>query len=206
MIKSLVIGILMLFSSAVFAVSFHVDKDGTVGGYYTGASAGNTSYLSIIVNDVTRFEGFNNHSTPINTYVNFGEYQAGDNVEFVMYGISIPGNTWYSDITRNSDQVDHMQYHDLTLNGSNSLYVSWEDLPFSQSDLDFNDGNFVITNVVASIPEPETYAMLLVGLGLIALSVRRRRRDDGSGSDDNNGGGGGGFIGDGGSASDCWEG
>ncbi len=188
MFKSVIAGILMLFSSVVFAVSFHVDHDGPVEGYYMGASAGNASYLSIIVNDVTRFEGFNNHTTPINTYTSFGNYSAGDTVEFVMYGLSVPANTWYSDITRNSDNSNHMNYTPIVLNAQNALYVTWEDLPFSQSDFDYNDGNFVITNVVASIPEPETYAMLLVGLSLVILSVRRRRDD-----------GGGGFKGDDGS-------
>lgn len=186
MFKSVIAGILMLFSSVVFAVSFHVDHDGPVEGYYMGASAGNASYLSIIVNDVTRFEGFNNHTTPINTYTSFGNYSAGDTVEFVMYGLSVPANTWYSDITRNSDNSNHMNYTPIVLDAQNALYVTWEDLPFSQSDFDYNDGNFVITNVIASIPEPETYAMLLVGLSLVMLSVRRRRDDGGSNDDDCN--------------------
>lgn len=189
MLKSLVIGIMMLFSSTVFAVSFQVDHDGPVEGYYMGASAGNTSYLSVIVNDVTRFEGFNNHTAPLNSYVNFGTYNAGDVVEFVMYGISVHNNTWYSDIERNWDNSNHMNYHPFTLDNQNALYITWEDLPFSQSDFDYNDGNFVITNVVASIPEPETYAMLLIGLGLVVVSAHKRSNTGGDGTikDDWNG-------------------
>jgi hypothetical protein len=33
----------------------------------------------------------------------------------------------------------------------------------------------VATAVVAPIPEPQSYAMLLVGLGLLSFTVRRRR-------------------------------
>lgn len=181
MIKSLVFSILMLFSVTISAVTFQVKNDGEVGGYFMGASAGNASYLSIIVNDVVRFEGINNHTTPINGYTNFGTYNAGDNVEFVMYGLSVHENTWYSDVSRNSDGWNHMNHTNVTWDGTQGMYVSWEDLPKGASDADFNDGNFIVTNVVPSVPEPETYAMLLIGLGLVGFTAYRR-------------GGGGGFV------------
>jgi hypothetical protein len=40
-----------------------------------------------------------------------------------------------------------------------------------------NTGSFSVTYdlVVASVPEPETYAMLLAGLGLIGAAVKRRK-------------------------------
>jgi len=39
-----------------------------------------------------------------------------------------------------------------------------------------NYGNFSIDNLnVSAVPEPETYAMLLAGLGVIAASVKRRK-------------------------------
>jgi hypothetical protein len=37
--------------------------------------------------------------------------------------------------------------------------------------------SYGITSVVAPIPEPETYAMLLAGLGLMVFMVRRRRQN-----------------------------
>ncbi|HNQ05131.1 MAG TPA: PEP-CTERM sorting domain-containing protein [Thiobacillaceae bacterium] len=39
-----------------------------------------------------------------------------------------------------------------------------------------DDGHFVGSLVPAPIPEPETYAMLLAGLGLVGLAARRRGR------------------------------
>jgi PEP-CTERM motif len=45
-----------------------------------------------------------------------------------------------------------------------------------------NDGDYddmvIGVNVTAAIPEPETYALLLAGLGAVAFVVRRRRQKD----------------------------
>ncbi|SDK39475.1 PEP-CTERM protein-sorting domain-containing protein [Methylophilus rhizosphaerae] len=38
--------------------------------------------------------------------------------------------------------------------------------------------NGTITNFVAAVPEPETYALMLSGLGIIGLIARRKMRDD----------------------------
>ena len=35
-------------------------------------------------------------------------------------------------------------------------------------------GGFALTSPVAAVPEPETYALLLAGLGLIGMAARRR--------------------------------
>ena len=43
---------------------------------------------------------------------------------------------------------------------------------YAAGDFDYDDETFVFTNV-AAIPEPETYAMLLAGLGIIGWTVRR---------------------------------
>lgn len=43
---------------------------------------------------------------------------------------------------------------------------------------DANPDQFYISSITVSpVPEPETYAMLLVGLGLVAFAVHRRRND-----------------------------
>ena len=44
------------------------------------------------------------------------------------------------------------------------------------------DGRRVVAGDVAPVPEPETYAMLLAGLGLIGAVARRRQSDRLSGA------------------------
>lgn len=61
------------------------------------------------------------------------------------------------------------------LNGSpvltfdaNNLYVNWQGLGFVPGEVQFNVN-------VAAVPEPETYAMMLAGLGLMGFVARRRK-------------------------------
>jgi len=39
-----------------------------------------------------------------------------------------------------------------------------------------NNYNLVSTNMVAAVPEPETYAMFLAGLGAMGFVARRRQK------------------------------
>lgn len=44
---------------------------------------------------------------------------------------------------------------------------------YAAGDFDYDDETFVFTHV-AVIPEPEAYAMLLIGLSVIGSVIRRR--------------------------------
>ena len=44
------------------------------------------------------------------------------------------------------------------------------------------DGSATLTQSIVAVPEPETYAMLLAGLGLVGAVARRRRQAEGKAS------------------------
>lgn len=67
------------------------------------------------------------------------------------------------------------------LRGQTNKYGSFQYLlGFNDSykgDADYDDFVVGVNFVSAPVPEPETYAMLLAGLGLIGFSARRRKND-----------------------------
>lgn len=101
------------------------------------------------------------------------------------------GQVFYSVLGLNSDGTPHMvayqgngqtrldnvstgQYATF---GSSDYILAWEDLPFSSSDLDYNDF-VVMVESVHPVPEPAMLGMFGLGVLLIgaAVGLNRRRR------------------------------
>ena len=57
----------------------------------------------------------------------------------------------------------------VTLMSPNSVGVNW-------NGLSFNEKTVVTLNAVSAVPEPETYALMLAGLGLVGTIARRRKQ------------------------------
>jgi hypothetical protein len=123
-------------------------------------------------------------------------YVAADNLHDYNHG----KDTWYyqtgeaNTSGRNTDGLVHAAvvydyqgqikaicgYQPITPSGDNVALVGFEDYynyKLGHCTTDFDDFMVFVTNVQASpAPEPETYAMLLAGLGVVGLVARRRRK------------------------------
>lgn len=185
MIKSLIVGVLMLFSATVPAAWFQVANDGPVTGYFAGSTAGYSSFMNAKFSDPSIDNPYVSNRVAIGTQYDWGVHEAGSTVVFALRVMDI--NEWFYSIpSYNDDGINHIYYQAFTdMNGVPSLYVGFEDL-YGGGDLDFNDNSIIFSNIVVvgeipPVPEPETYAMLLIGLGLVGFTAYRR-------------GGGGGFV------------
>jgi hypothetical protein len=119
-----------------------------------------------------------------------GSVNAGDSLVFVLHNLSL-GLDAYSNPSLNvpyddDGSVGHNHIYSTSYTATSPVfgtvpvgtYVAFEDIPFPLSDFNYDDESFVFTNVstVSSVPEPETYAMLLAGLGLLGFAGRRRKQ------------------------------
>ena len=81
----------------------------------------------------------------------------------------------------NPDGEFHARVQDNWL--PDTTAVSFEDR-YNSFDRNFNDLSSSFSNTIAAaIPEPESYAMLLVGLGVIGAIARRGRKNGLPGSE-----------------------
>lgn len=163
--------------------TFTATATGPIGAYFYGSTAAYTNTLSLLVNDVMTPESsiglLNNHTSNIGDFVILGYAHAGDVLTFQL-NVSNTGKTWYSDESLNVDGINHTYSTAFSGDTTHSIpggtYIGFEDL-YGGGDSDYDDESFVFTNIshISPIPEPETHAMLLVGLGLVAFTVRRRK-------------------------------
>lgn len=114
----------------------------------------------------------NNQSAVSGAQFNLGTFQAGTQLNFSVF-VHNTNNTFYNGAASlNPDNQIHAAYSSVI---GNSVTIGFEDL-FAGGDTDYNDLVFSLNNVyVAAVPEPETYAMLTMGLGLIGWASRRRQ-------------------------------
>jgi hypothetical protein len=157
------------------ANSFAAAADGAINAYFYATDAGYDSMIGLWVNGVsTGLYGLMNHSSSYGDSFYLGDVFAGDVLVFEL-SVLTTGTSWYSVAASNSDGKNHTYSTDFAGGAPipAGTYVAFEDLP-SLGDLDYNDHQFVFTNVRnSSVPEP--FNLVLFGLGIAALGFARRR-------------------------------
>jgi len=102
-----------------------------------------------------------------------GYYATGSEIFFRIY-VGSTGETFYSGPTsNNSDNMDHVvSFYDYA--GGKTI-VGFEDLLWG-GDMNYDDFVILVSNVQSTpVPEPETWVMLLAGLGIVGAVARRRK-------------------------------
>lgn len=162
--------------------TFTAAADGDIVAYFV--SKGDADYsntLSVSINGVsTGISGLNNQTSVYGQSLNFGPASAGDVVVFSIYVADLD-RYWSSDRSENIDGINHV--FSAAYAGDEfipaGLYVAFEDLKGFDSDFNYLDIQFVVSNVTnGTTPEvPVPAAAWLFGTGLVGLAgVARRRR------------------------------
>ncbi|HVP54452.1 MAG TPA: PEP-CTERM sorting domain-containing protein [Candidatus Eisenbacteria bacterium] len=157
---------------------FTATATGNVTGYFYGFSAGDTDYVGMLNVTTSVFSGwlFNNQTTVPGTSADFGPVTAGDVLVFELLDAS-SGLHFASDPSLSDDGINHAYATAFPGGGGipAGIFLGMEDLPLGQSDLDYNDDQFVFVNVgTSTTPEPRT--LLTLGSGLLGLAGFMRKR------------------------------
>lgn len=132
-----------------YLVDFGTEVSNVVDGYGTMDFSGNSFVISFI-------HGSSFSPAPFNGFIISDIFSAMDS----FTSFNLIANTSMLGTPSLSYDADH-------------LYVNWQGLNFGGGNLVFTVNSDTVTT--DPIPEPETHAMLIVGLGLVGYTLRRRR-------------------------------
>jgi hypothetical protein len=167
--------------------TFTAAATGSIIAYFGGSTASNDEVLGLLVNGVsTGITGLDDHASSPGNQLNLGSVAAGDVLTFFIHDIT-SGNNWYSDKSRNLDGpggTPSQHIYSTSYAGGDfgipaGIYVAFEDLPRTSSDLNYHDETFVFTNVGSvtsgGVPEPAAWSLMFAGFGGLGAMLRRRR-------------------------------
>ncbi len=139
---------------------------------FVSKEAAHTSLLGVLVGGIDRGTGLNNQTATFGQIHNFGAITAGQTIEYYIHNQNT-GAKYFLDKSKNPHQIQHFwraNYSGTDFGYSvTGGYYSGEDLP-KGGDFDYNDMAWVSTT--GAIPEPATWAMMIMGFGLIGGALR----------------------------------
>jgi len=156
--------------------SFVATSTGDIKAYFFSSDAGYSSVIGLLVNNLTTgVTGLPNHASLYGDVIDLGHANAGDVLVFELI-VGDGSLRWYSDPTLNSDKRNHV--YSTGFAGDSAIpagtYVAFEDL-YGLGDVDYNDHQFVFTNVSNRVPDSSS-TLFLSGLALASLALIRRRK------------------------------
>jgi hypothetical protein len=161
--------------------TFVATTTGEIDAYFYGFEAADVDFIEVKDLTLGTSSGwfFDNQTTPIGTEHTFLGVNAGDTLEFLGENITT-GYTFSSIPTDSADGVNHVYATWYSGTGGPAgipagTFIGFEDLYVPPSDLDYNDDQFVLTNVTIE-PTPEPSSLLLLGSGLLGLAGFVRRK------------------------------
>jgi len=122
---------------------------------------------------------FNNQTSQVGDMADFGVANAGDVLVFELWNQTLD-TIFASQPDLSADGHNHAyatHFSGGIINGFNfpeGTYVGMEDLPDGQSDWNYQDDQFLATNVAIVVPEPGS--LLALGSGILTLAGLARRR------------------------------
>jgi hypothetical protein len=182
--------------------SFTATADGPLTVYTMNSTGYYLSTLGVKVNGTTVANGILPSGSPIFVGTNLGTLHQGDEVEFFInvYDRDDAGTflgTYYSDQSDNADGLNHLfaDYHpdEWWIGVHEGVFFGFEDTTTgdNRGDKNYNDYTFVVPGLTIgapilhhpggdndsapSVPEPASWAMMVMGFGIAGTAMRRRR-------------------------------
>jgi len=168
----------MTFSTAAMAESFlaGIDPDGgvtTVKHFYDGAFA-DVWYFTISNATVLDTSVTNSNNNVPNNVITGGSYSLNSSTDLVFgNGDDVSLGSWAYDGTTGATQ------HSVLLGAGNYYFEVLGNVTGTNIDGSSKaSGTYTLSTNLAPVPEPETYALMMAGLGLMGFVARRRKQQN----------------------------
>lgn len=162
-------------ASAATIGNYIIATGGEVTATFLGQTAGYIDKLYLTVGDTETYV-FQNRGTAVGTSVVLGSFEAGTELKFFI-NVSKSGLDYYSGPgSLNPDGIAHAEVINDYAPGL--TYVGFEDI-YRGGDKDYDDITFSLAGAIGvselpAVPLPASAALLLGGVGALALKRRRK--------------------------------